>query len=98
MPIPDFTPDEQYLIDSLKSPGATRGSSSQMWGYVISGAIIAAFAAYYASVPMMLCAFAVVCGFRIYEERYQRKWMPIWRSLIEKYEAAVTGSDSDVER
>lgn len=45
-------------------------------------------------IPMMLAAFVMVCGFRIYEERFQNKWMPLWRSIISKYESAASGTDS----
>jgi hypothetical protein len=96
MPLPDFTSDEQYLINSIRSPKASSNSSSYMWGYVIGGALIAVFAAYYENVLMMLAAFVVVCGFRVYEEHFQLKWMPLWRSIIEKYEAAAISSDKPV--
>lgn len=99
MPLPDFTPDERYLINAVKSPGAAGSWNSYMWGYVIGGAIMAGFAAYHESIPMLLTAFAVVCGFRIYEERCQARWLPLWRSIIEKYEAAALdeqdSADSD---
>lgn len=64
-----------------------------MWSYIIGGAVIAGFAAYYENVVMVLTAFVIVCGFRIYEERFQSKWLPIWRSIIDKYEAAATSND-----
>lgn len=67
-----------------------------MWGYLIGGAVIAAFAAYYDSVPMLLCAFVVVCAFRIYEQRCESRWTPIWRSVIDKYEAALLVSNDSV--
>ncbi len=93
MPLPDFTDDEQYLIKCVKSPNATGRSSSSMWSYLISGAVVAGFGAYHSSIPMMITAFVVVCGFRIYEERFQNKWLPHWRSIILKYEAAARGED-----
>lgn len=95
MLLPVFTDDEQFLINCVKSPSATQQSNFYMWGYVIGGVLVAGFAAYYQSVPMMLAAFAVVSGFRIYEDRFQSKWTPLWKSIIEKYESAVTGASSD---
>lgn len=95
MPLPDFTDDERYLIDCVKSPNASGGSSSYMWGYLIGGSVIAGFAAYHDNIPMMLVAFVMVCGFRIYEERFQNKWTPLWRSIISKYESAASGTDSE---
>ena len=70
--------------------------------YVITGALLAGFAANFESIPMMLSAFVVVCGFRIYEERFQTKWVPMWQSIIAKYEAAAgvesTSAESDPDR
>ena len=53
--------------------------------------VLAGFGAFHSSVPMILTAFAVVVGFRIYEEMYHSKWVPLWRSIIVKYEAAAIG-------
>lgn len=91
MPIPDFTDEERYLIDGLKSQGAA-GASQYMAGYLIGAAVLAGFAFYSASLPMMAVAFLLVVGFRIYEELNQRRWTPIWRSIIEKYEEALHAS------
>jgi predicted alpha/beta-fold hydrolase len=96
MPLPDFTDDELYLINYVKSTSANAQSNSYMWGYLVGGAVLAAFGAYQSSVPMILTAFILVAGFRIYEEMFQSGWTPIWRSIIEKYEAAAMGEvDTD---
>ena len=68
-----------------------------MWGYVVAGSVLAAFGAYQSSIPMLLSAFVVAIGFRIYEELFQSKWLPIWRSIIAKYEAACTDVTIDAE-
>ena len=60
-------------------------TNSYMWGYVIAGVVIAGFAAFNDSMLMMVSAFVVVCGFRIYVEHFQSKWTPLWRSIINKY-------------
>ena len=98
MPLPDFTDDERYLINCAKSTAANAQTNSYMWGYLVGGAVLAGFGAYQSSVPMMLAAFVIVCGFRIYEELFQSKWLPLWRSIIAKYEAAALGDvDPDVD-
>ena len=94
MPLPEFTNDEQYVLSFIKSPKMVGASSAYMWGYILGGIIIAGFGAYFSNVLMMAAAFVVVCGFRIYEERYQLKSIPLWRSIIEKYEAAAVSNDS----
>jgi len=98
MPVPEFTNDEQYLIDWVKSPESSANSAAFMWGYIIGGIAIAGFAVYHGSIVMMFAAFAIVCGFRAYEEHYQNKWLPLWRSIIAKYESAATQLDVDVVR
>jgi len=97
MPLPDFTDDERYLINYVKSPNASDGAISYVWGYLLGGAALSGFGAYYGSIPMMLTAFVVICGFRIYEERFQTKWTPLWRSIIVKFEASSIDHVDDVE-
>lgn len=97
MPLPDFTDDEKYLLSCIKSPNASGANSSCRFGYRLGGVVIAGFATYYASVPMILAAFAIVCGFRIYEERLQTRWLPLWRSIIAKYEASSIGTTNEID-
>ena len=95
MPLPDFTDDERYLINCAKSTAATSHTNSHMWGYVVASSFLAGFGAYHSNIPMLLSAVAVVIGFRIYEELFQSKWLPLWRSIIAKYEAAALGDTVD---
>lgn len=95
MPLPEFTDDERYLINCAKSTAANAQTNSYMWGYVIAASILAGIGAYQSSIPLLVSAFAVVIGFRIYEEFYQNKWLPLWRSIIAKYEAAALGQAVD---
>lgn len=92
MPLPNFTSDEQYLINCVKSPTASASASTFMWGYIVTGALIAGFSAWHENLLMMLSAFIVVCGFRVYEERFQSKWTPLWKSIIEKFETAAAAA------
>jgi hypothetical protein len=94
MPRPQFTADEEYLIQSARSPMAGSDGGAFMWGYVGGGLGLAAFAVYSGSVVLLGSAFLVVCGFRIYEERHQKQWTPLWRSIINKYEWAVEDGPS----
>lgn len=93
--MPNFTPDEQYLIDAVKSPGASSGASAYMWAYILGGGLVAAFAAYHQSILMLGAALVAVVGFRLYEERVQAKWLPLWRSIIAKYEDACLAAKSE---
>lgn len=90
---PSFSPDEQYLVDFLKSPTASDAANVYMWSYVVGGAALACCAAYHNSVDLLVVAFIVVIGFRLYEERHQRRYIPVWRAVIEKYEAAIEETD-----
>ncbi len=95
MPLPEFTFDEQYLINSLKSPKATKNPSTYMWSYLVPCAVLAGVAAYNDNISVMLIAFVVLCGFRIYEENYQNRWLPLWHSIIKKFEDACNGIERD---
>ena len=98
MPLPDFTDDERYLVTSVKSPTARAGFNSYMWGYLLGGSLVAGFAVLQESIMMMFAAFTLVCVFRVYEEHLQSKWAPLWRTILEKYEAAAlaTGAPASV--
>ena len=93
MPMPTFTREEEYLVAAIRSE--SKGMQAFMWSYVLSGLALAGFAAFYGNVWMMFSAFVVVCGFRVYEEWWQEKWKPIFRSIILKYDEAVRLLDSD---
>ena len=93
MPLPDFTADERYLISWVKSSAG--GRDSFMWTYIATGIMTGAVAAYYDSIPFMVVALAVVCGSRLIEEWYQARWLPVWRSLIGKYETAALGKEPE---
>ena len=92
---PKFSREEQYFVDWAKS--STGGQSSDVWAYLLPTALIAAFAVLFQSIPMLVCAFIVICVFRVREEFAQRKWAPIWTSIINKYEEALAGCDSTPE-
>jgi hypothetical protein len=84
---PQFTAEEEYLINAVLSD---KGAPDPlMWSYIVSGLGLAGFAAYHESIPMLLSAFVVVCGFRLFEARAHRGLTVQWRSLLEKYETAV---------
>ena len=88
MPVPNFTADEKYVINFVKS-SAAGFVNGYMLGYIAGGLLLCGFAIYYDSIPLMVSAFLVVCGFRLYEEWYQCKFTPVWRSVLQKYETAL---------
>jgi hypothetical protein len=97
MPMPTFTADEQYLLNSLKS-SAAKEPNVFMWGYLLGCSLLFALAVYYSEIPFMTVSFIVLCGFRFYEDQYSRKWTPLWRSIIDKYEAAIPATNDSLQR
>ena len=93
MPLPEFTREERYVLDSLKNSDMTSGYNVFMCSYLSGGILLAAFAAFYGSIPMMASAFATLSILRVYEERWNAKWLPTWRSIIAKFELALTESE-----
>lgn len=88
MPKPNFDSDELYLIHCVKS-GRVDTNNFYMWHYLIGGFIMALFGVFQENIVIVLCAFGVVAFYRVYEERHYKKYIPVWKSLIEKYEAAI---------
>jgi hypothetical protein len=93
MPLPEFTREERFVLDSLKYSDMTSNYNVFMWSYLTGGTLLAAFAAYYGSIPMMASAFATLTILRIYEERWNSKWSHIWKSVIAKYDTALADSE-----
>jgi hypothetical protein len=90
MAMPQFTDEELYLINFVRAE--KKESNSYMLTYLVSGLVLAGFGAYTGSIAMMMSAFVVICGFRVYEERSGSRWGPVWRSIILKYDQAVRDS------
>ena len=88
MPLPDFTPIEEYIVKAIKVESPGRGASATA-GYLVACIVMAAIAVYQSNHLLMNLAFLVLCVFRIYEAYAQWKWHPYFRSVIEKYEAAI---------
>ena len=95
MAYPDFTPEEEYYISYVKQADASLVTNPTMWGYLLCSSVFFSIGAYQSSMPVMVIAFAVMVGYRIYEEFSGAKWTAVWRSIIEKFEAAAA-TDSEV--
>ncbi len=97
MPLPDFTDEEQYLINAVKLSSARGQLNSFMWAYLISTAGLACAGVYYNNVGLAFTAVVGICFFRIYEEVSQSKWGPHWYSIIVKFENALSDRTADLK-
>lgn len=95
--MPEFTPEEQYLIQYLRSPGTSKSLFSQMIAYIAGAITLAAFGIYHSDVAIISAAVVLLVGLRIYEGVIQSKWLPVWRSLISKFESALEDHTGAVE-
>lgn len=87
---PEFTRDEQYLINYVLSPIASRGESHAAWWQLIGASGLFGFGIY-SEIPVMLYAgFVALVAFKIHEMIHGRKWGAIWRSVLQKYEEALS--------
>ena len=89
MPLPEFTPEEQFFINYMKSQ--KYADSSYTWGYVLGVIAVFAFGVYYD--VFLITAGAFIGIILIYELSGQAKWAPLWHSIINKYESAPTETD-----
>jgi hypothetical protein len=90
--MPEFTAEERFLVSAMRGDGDGLDASHYTWTCLITSSVIAAFAAFYGNVWMMFSAFIVLVGTRVYEERWQARYRPSLRSIILKYEAAISES------
>lgn len=95
MKCPKFTAQEQYLINYMRSADAAGRSRGYSLGYVVVACVVAGYGALNDSIPMVVIGFLVVVGFRVYEEWYQSRWSPVWRSIFNKYEAALANDTEE---
>ena len=88
MPLPTFTAEEQYLLSSIRM-SRRRPFNYYTWAYITACLVMCGFAVHEDNIELMAFVFVALCGFRLYEERSQHKWWPVWNSVIDKYEAAL---------
>ncbi|HYW81457.1 MAG TPA: hypothetical protein VE890_17865 [Thermoguttaceae bacterium] len=88
---PDFTPEEQYLISSAKT-AAGAGLLFDL-AYLLPSVLLAGFGVYTDEIGVVVVAFAVLVGFKVFERSHARKWDPVWKRIFQKYDEAIEGKD-----
>jgi len=90
---PSITPEEQYLISSAK----TAGESGLLFdlAYLLPSVLLAGFGVDSDAIGVVLVAFAILVGFKVFERCHSRKWDPVWKSVLQKYEEAVESDGSE---
>ena len=91
---PEFTVEEQYLINYMRSGRGDSPWNPYTLGYSLSATILAGFGIYTDSLAMLVWALLLVCGFRVYEDIHQSRGQRTWRSILDKYEAAIQSMDA----
>jgi hypothetical protein len=87
---PEFTRDEQYLINCTLSPSASRIASHAAWWQLAVASGLFGFGIY-SEVPVMLYAgFVTLVAFKVQEMIQGRRWGPLWSSVFQKYEEALS--------
>jgi hypothetical protein len=89
---PSFTPDEQYLLSTLRSSVAARSGNALAWGYLRGVAVLVSVSVFFGLIELAYIGCLLLFGFRLYEMYYERQWTPIWPSVIDKYEDAISAS------
>jgi hypothetical protein len=87
---PLLTPHEAFLLNAIRTQDRSTLKIA-MWSYLISAGAIAAWGVAINEMVIVFIAFFIVVAFRILEERSQDRWIPDWRSLIEKLDNCCDG-------
>lgn len=95
MPLPDFDSTEVYLVHHVKA--AKPYPNAYTTTYVVFGALLTGLGFYHDDRGLMLTAMLTVVGFKAYEQWYQAKLLPAWKSIFAKYEAAIAAADALAE-
>ncbi len=99
MPLPEFTSQERYLIGHVKS--GFRGCNVSIAAHLTVCLVMAAFGMIQKNMPLMAFAVLILAVQRVVESWQQSHWIPVWRSIFEKYEAAIREAgvhDKDSEK
>lgn len=97
MPLPQLTPEEQELVDSVRLGNPPATSAFYAWTYFVVVMAIAGWALARNDVQLMGATLFYVVLHRLYEKYLSRKENPDWLSVIEKYEAVIQEVDYDEE-
>lgn len=88
MKSPQFTTEENYAISYTRSRESST-ANYYLVGYALSTSLIFGYGAYHSYIPVMVIAFSVFVSFRLYEEYHGLRWHSVWRSILDKYDAAL---------
>jgi hypothetical protein len=93
---PDFTRTEEILVSRILEPDA----SSAMFeaAYLVPAAVLVAIGFIYDALPAFAAAFAVILAFRIWHVVSDRRYLPVLREIIRKYERACDGASGEGTR
>ncbi len=86
---PEFTEEETFLLNFAKANSTGRQSAIYVWSYLIIALAIVYWGITSANTPITIAGVVVLVVARLQELGQDRRWTNIWRSIIDKYEAAL---------
>lgn len=91
---PQFTPEEQYVIASCLSE--TRTPLSFDLSYMVPSYLLAAYGWVTGQIEPLVLALCIVALFKIWQWMHGRKYAGCWKSILRKYEEAMTGEPNNL--
>ncbi len=92
---PQFSNEEQYLINSLRM--GKGGNIAYDLGYLIPSFVLGGCGIYWNHPFPIFAAFGAIAAFKVWEWSQQSKWAPLWKSIIDKYEDALAEPEMNDE-
>ena len=92
MPRPAFTREEEYLISYARTHS---WSSAIMFdlAYLLPSLALIVFGLHSNEFAAIFVAFGLIASFKVWEWTYQRKILPCWKTIIEKYEETLASHE-----
>ena len=90
MPQPSFTAAERALLDRVSQPDTSPLVFEA--SYLVPAAVLVGIGFAYNAPPAFAAAFAIIVAFRYWQLSSDRRFLPIWREIIRKYERACEDS------
>lgn len=92
---PEFSDEEELLIQYIRSTSSTGKSTFYVATYLLLGCALVAYGLWNQLLVCVIAGWIVFVFARLQELGQEKKWSVVWRSVIEKYEAALAQDADD---
>ena len=98
MPLPALTDQEQTLVEYIKTTPIVSSTYRQNWFYVLIALLFVECGIHLTAMQVAIAGIAMLACARTYELFITHKWLAVYRSIFDKYDAAIAAADALTEQ